>query len=118
MQILVTHPTPSTSLVQLVGETAAEISATNGPLGFEGTLDVATTAEVTAADVVAVAAAATAAAVADAALAVGFLVRHAAGVPTGAPAGQELPVAFDSTAVSGGLYFWDGAAWVKASAIP
>ena len=45
-------------------------------------------------------------------------VRHAAGVPTGAPSGTELPIAFDSTAVSGGLYFWDSAAWVKCSVIP
>lgn len=50
----------------------------------------------------------------------GSLVRHAAGVPAGAPnfAGGELPIAFDSTAVTGGMYFWDGAAWVKASTIP
>lgn len=46
------------------------------------------------------------------------LVRHAAGVPTGAPGVAELPFAFDSTAVTGGLYFWDGAAWVKCSTIP
>lgn len=46
------------------------------------------------------------------------LVRHAAGVPTGAPGVAELPFAFDSTAVTGGLYFWDGAAWVQCSVIP
>jgi hypothetical protein len=46
------------------------------------------------------------------------LVRHAAGVPSGAPTAGELPLAFDSTAVSGGMYFWDGSAWVKASTIP
>ena len=45
-------------------------------------------------------------------------VRNAAGVPSGAPTGTELPVAFDSTGVTGGLYFWDGGAWVKASTIP
>ena len=48
----------------------------------------------------------------------GATVRNAAGVPTGAPTGTELPIAFDSTAVTGGLYFWDGGAWVKASMIP
>lgn len=46
----------------------------------------------------------------------GSTVRHAAGVPSGAPTGTEAPLAFDSTAVTGGLYFWDGAAWVKCSA--
>lgn len=45
-------------------------------------------------------------------------VRAAAGVPAGAPTGTELPIAFDSTAVSGGLYVWTGAAWVKAADIP
>jgi hypothetical protein len=34
----------------------------------------------------------------------------------GAPTG--LPLAFDSTAVTGGLYVWNGAAWVKVSTIP
>ncbi len=45
-------------------------------------------------------------------------VRTAAGVPSGAPTGTELPIAFDTTAVSGGLYAWNGAAWVQASVIP
>lgn len=45
------------------------------------------------------------------------LVQIAAGVPVGPPAGV-LPIAFDSTAVTGGLYVWDGAAWVKVSVIP
>jgi hypothetical protein len=45
-------------------------------------------------------------------------IRSAAGVPTGAPAGTELPIAFDTTATTGGLYVWTGAAWVKASTIP
>ena len=45
-------------------------------------------------------------------------VRHAAGVPSGAPVAPELPVAFDSTASTGGLYVWTGAAWVKGSTIP
>lgn len=43
-------------------------------------------------------------------------VQIAAGVPAGAPTG--LPLAFDSTAVTGGLYVWNGAAWVKVSTIP
>ena len=44
--------------------------------------------------------------------------RAAAGVPTEAPTGAELPIALDTTAITGGLYIWDGAAWVKASTIP
>lgn len=44
-------------------------------------------------------------------------VRHAAGVPAGAPTGTELPIAFDSTAVTGGVYYWTGAAWVKGGTI-
>lgn len=40
----------------------------------------------------------------------------AAGVPTGAPDGK-LPIAVDTTAVSGGIYVWDGAAWQKAASI-
>jgi hypothetical protein len=43
-------------------------------------------------------------------------VQIAAAVPMGAPTG--LPLAFDSTAVTGGLYVWNGAAWVKVSTIP
>lgn len=43
-------------------------------------------------------------------------VQIAAGVPVGAPVG--LPFAFDSTAVSGGLYVWNGAAWLKVSVHP
>ncbi len=51
---------------------------------------------------------------------VGLAVIAAAGVPSGAPnfAGGQLPVALDSTAVTGGLYVWTGAAWVKGSVIP
>lgn len=45
-------------------------------------------------------------------------VRHAAGVPSGAPVAPEGPVAFDSTPSTGGLYVWTGAAWVKGSTIP
>jgi len=45
-------------------------------------------------------------------------IRVAAGVPAGAPAYPELPIAADTTAVSGGLYVWSGAAWVKIAAIP
>ena len=44
-------------------------------------------------------------------------VRFAAGVPAGAPATTELPIAFDSTAVTGGVYYWTGAAWVKGGTI-
>lgn len=51
-------------------------------------------------------------------VAVTLLVRHAAGVPSGAPTAGEAPVAFDSTASTGGLYVWTGAAWVKGSTIP
>jgi len=40
----------------------------------------------------------------------------AAGVPSGAPDGA-LPIAVDTTAVTGGIYVWDGAAWVKAATI-
>lgn len=42
-------------------------------------------------------------------------VQVAAGVPTGAPTG--LPFAYDTTAVTGGFYFWNGAAWVEIAAI-
>jgi len=45
-------------------------------------------------------------------------VRSAAGVPSGAPTGTELPIAADTTAVTGGLYFWTGAAWTKIATIP
>lgn len=44
-------------------------------------------------------------------------VRIAAGVPAGAPTADELPIAVDTTAVSGGIYAWSGAAWVKAASI-
>lgn len=44
-------------------------------------------------------------------------VRAAAEVPSGAPTASELPIAFDSTAVSGGIYYWTGAAWVKGGTI-
>jgi len=46
------------------------------------------------------------------------LVRIAAGVPSGAPTVAEFRFAFDSTPVTGGLYLWNGAAWVKVSLIP
>jgi hypothetical protein len=36
----------------------------------------------------------------------------AAGVPAGAPNGK-LPFAIDTTAVTGGAYYWNGSAWVK-----
>jgi hypothetical protein len=39
-------------------------------------------------------------------------IRSAAGVPSGAPTPTELPFALDTTAVTGGLYYWNGAAWV------
>lgn len=42
-------------------------------------------------------------------------VQVAAGVPSGAPTG--LPFAYDTTAVTGGFYFWNGAAWVEIAAI-
>jgi hypothetical protein len=41
-----------------------------------------------------------------------------AGVPAGAPAAGHLPLNFDSTAVSGGLYAWYGGAWHKVSVTP
>jgi hypothetical protein len=40
----------------------------------------------------------------------------AAGVPSGAPDGLP-PWKYDTTAVSGGMYFWNGAAWVKITTI-
>lgn len=40
----------------------------------------------------------------------------ASGVPSGAPAGK-LPFAYDTTAVTGGFYFWNGSAWVKVATI-
>lgn len=43
-------------------------------------------------------------------------VSTAAGVPAGAPTGT-LPFRYDSTAVTGGMYFWNGAAWVKITTI-
>lgn len=43
-------------------------------------------------------------------------IQIAAGVPSGAP--TSLPFAFDSTAVTGGLYIWDGTVWVQVSVIP
>ena len=45
-------------------------------------------------------------------------VRIAAGVPSGAPTGTELPIAVDSTASTGGIYVWDGASWTKYASIP
>ena len=45
-------------------------------------------------------------------------IRAAAQVPSGAPTGTELPIAFDTTTVSGGLYVWTGGAWVYAAPIP
>jgi hypothetical protein len=45
-------------------------------------------------------------------------VRTAAGVPAGPPVGTELPIAFDTTPSSGGIYLWNGAAWVQAAPIP
>lgn len=36
--------------------------------------------------------------------------------PAGAPTGT-LPFRYDSTAVTGGMYFWNGAAWVKITTI-
>ena len=45
-------------------------------------------------------------------------VRVAASVPTGAPGTGESPIALDTTAITGGLYVWDGTVWVKASTIP
>lgn len=43
-------------------------------------------------------------------------VPSAAGVPSGAPVGT-LPFAYNTTAVTGGFYFWNGAAWVKVATI-
>lgn len=44
-------------------------------------------------------------------------VRTAAGVPTGAPVAGEVPFAYNTTAVTGGFYYWNGAAWVKVATI-
>ena len=46
-----------------------------------------------------------------------FTIPMAAGVPGGAPAAGTLPLACDPTAVTGGFYFWNGAAWVKVATI-
>jgi len=46
-----------------------------------------------------------------------LLPRIAAGVPTGAPTSTENGMAIDSTAVSGGVYGWNGSAWVKGASI-
>jgi hypothetical protein len=45
-------------------------------------------------------------------------VRFGGAPPVGAPVAGELPLAFDTTGVTGGLYWWDGANWVKGSNIP
>lgn len=42
----------------------------------------------------------------------------AAAAPVAAPTTGDLPIYFDSTAVTGGLYLWLAAAWVKVSTIP
>jgi hypothetical protein len=44
--------------------------------------------------------------------------RVAAGVPSGAPTAGENGMAFDTTASTGGLYAWNGSAWVQGSVIP
>jgi hypothetical protein len=44
-------------------------------------------------------------------------VRIAEGVPDGAPYAGEQLVAVDTTPTTGGIYVWDGAAWVKAASI-
>ena len=43
--------------------------------------------------------------------------RIGAGVPSGAPVDGENGMAADTTAVTGGLYAWTGAAWLKVSTI-
>ena len=43
------------------------------------------------------------------------IVQSAASVPAGTPTGNGF--AYDSTAVTGGFYFWNGAAWVKVATI-
>lgn len=42
-----------------------------------------------------------------------LIVRAAAGVPSGAPTGYELPIAFDTTGSPATAYFWTGAAWAE-----
>jgi len=44
-------------------------------------------------------------------------VRAGSGAPAGAPTGTELPLAVDTDAVTGGVYYWTGAAWVQAATI-
>ena len=44
--------------------------------------------------------------------------RMGAGVPSGAPSGTEMKFAIDTTAVTGGLYYWNGSAWVLIVTIP
>jgi hypothetical protein len=52
-------------------------------------------------------------------LPVGTTIRIGAGVPAGAPVTPELPLAYDTTPVTGGFYFFNyaGPAWVKVSTI-
>ena len=42
------------------------------------------------------------------------VMKIAAGVPTGAPNNGEQLVALDTTPGTGGIYAWDGTAWIKA----
>ncbi len=53
----------------------------------------------------------------DISFAAAATVRVGAGVPAGAPSASEVPFAYDTTLVTGGFYFWNGAAWVKVAVI-
>jgi hypothetical protein len=44
-------------------------------------------------------------------------IRVAEGVPSGIPVAGEVPFAYDTTAVTGGFYFWNNSAWVKVATI-
>jgi hypothetical protein len=48
----------------------------------------------------------------------GSTVRVGSAPPTDPPSGGELPIAFDNTSGTGGLYVWDGAAWQYAALGP
>ena len=45
--------------------------------------------------------------------ALGLNIASGVGAPSGAPAAGHIGLYYDTTAMSGGLYFWTGSAWTK-----